>query len=346
MTKKIAIIGGGIAGLVCANYLSDILDITIFEKSRGVSGRTSTRYADAFEFDHGTAYFTARTKQFQTFVQSLCDNNIVAEWNPKIESLSLDKPSFKKLWFEKHYVGFSRMNDITKYLASQITDTHTLRLGTEIQSVQKIADKIILTDKNNTIYDDFDYAVITAPAPQTFHLLPNDFLNRSLVNDVIMSPAYSLMIGSLNTVLQQTSIYDCDDVIVEKIIFNADKPNRNHTVTSIMVHSTPEWAFENVDADVLKMQDILLNRTLELLKIPDFKIDYITTHRWRYAKTQIPMMHSFLWDKDFNIGVCGDWCHDDTLHTTIQGVEAAYHSARKLSQYIINIIEHHSQKHL
>ncbi len=339
--KKIAIIGGGIAGLVCANYLSDILDITIFEKSRGVSGRTSTRYADTFEFDHGAAYFTARTKHFQKFVQSLCDKNIVTEWNPKIESLSLDKPSFKKLWFEKHYVGFSRMNDITKYLASHITDTHTVHLGTEIQSVEKISDKIILTDKNNHVYDDFDYAVITAPAPQTFNLLPNDFLNRSLVNDVILSPAYSLMIGSLDTVSKQTSIYDCDDTMIEKIIFNSDKPNRNHAVTSIMVHATPEWSYANIDADALAMQDILLKRTLGLLKLPHLKIDYITTHRWRYAKTHTPIMQPFLWDNTFNIGVCADWCHDDTLHTTIQGVESAYHSASKLSQHIINFIADH-----
>jgi renalase len=339
--KKIAIIGGGIAGLVCANSLSDTFNITVFEKSRGVSGRTSTRYADAFEFDHGAAYFTARTKKFQKFVQSLCDKNILTEWNPKIESLALDKPAFKKLWFEKHYVGFSRMNDMTKHLASNIADTHTIHLGTEIQSVQKISDKIMLTDKNNRIYDDFDYVVITAPAPQTFNLLPNDFLNRSLVNDVILSPAYSLMIGSYETLSKQTSIYNCDDTMIDTIIVNSDKPNRNHAITSIMVHSTPEWAFENVDADVLTMQNILLNRTLELLKLPNFKIDYITTHRWRYAKADTPMMQAFLWDKNFNIGICADWCHDDTLKTTIQGVEAAYLSASNLSHYFKTIIEHH-----
>ncbi|MEY8870939.1 NAD(P)-binding protein [Francisella philomiragia] len=43
---KVAIIGAGLAGLTAANILKDSVEITIFEKSHGVSGRMSTRYAD------------------------------------------------------------------------------------------------------------------------------------------------------------------------------------------------------------------------------------------------------------------------------------------------------------
>jgi hypothetical protein len=335
--KNIAIIGAGIAGLVCANHLGDKFNITLFEKSRGVSGRSSTRYADMFEFDHGAPYITARTPEFQKFVQSLCQKNIVAEWNPKLESISLDRPSFKKTWFEKHYVGFSRMNDIAKYLASNIADTHTLLLGTEIQTVKKQADKIIITDKQNNIYNNFDCLVITAPAPQAFNLLPSDFNNRSLLGDVIMSPAYSLMIGSLDKLAKKTGVYNCYDAMIDNIIINSDKPNRNHDATAIMVQSTPEWSLQNVDADIPAMQDILLKRTLELLHLPNLKIDYITTHRWRYAKTMIPLNHDFLWDNSLNIGVCADWCHNDAHDTQIQGIESAYLSATLLAKYIMTL---------
>ena len=260
--------------------------------------------------------------------------NIVTEWNPKIESLSLNKDSFKKLWFEKHYVGFSRMNDIAKYLNTQITPHHMVHLGTEIQSVQKHADKIIVTDKNNIMYDNFDYLIMTAPAPQTFKLLPENFKNRSLLNDVVMSPAYSLMIGTHEKLPSKSGVYVCDDAMIDKIIINSDKPNRNHNVTSLMTQSTAEWAYENIDADIPTMQEILLKQTLALLKLPDLKIDYITTHRWRYAKTQTPLKYSFLWDNALNIGICADWCHDETTNTHSQGVEASYLSAYKLVQYL------------
>ena len=67
MKKKIAIIGAGLAGLVCANMLKEKNTITVFEKSRGVGGRMATRYKDSFEFDQGAQYFTAKTPEFQKF---------------------------------------------------------------------------------------------------------------------------------------------------------------------------------------------------------------------------------------------------------------------------------------
>ena len=50
--KRIAIIGAGMSGLTVANQLKDIAKVELFEKSRGVSGRMSTRYAESYQFDH------------------------------------------------------------------------------------------------------------------------------------------------------------------------------------------------------------------------------------------------------------------------------------------------------
>ena len=66
--KKIAIIGAGLSGLVVAKTLGRHNEIHIFEKSRGVGGRMSTRYADPFQFDHGAQFFMARSQQFKEFV--------------------------------------------------------------------------------------------------------------------------------------------------------------------------------------------------------------------------------------------------------------------------------------
>jgi predicted NAD/FAD-dependent oxidoreductase len=333
--KNIAIIGAGIAGLVCAVKLSDTFNVTLFEKSRGVSGRTSTRYADNFEFDHGTPYFTARTQKFKNFVKTLCDEKIIAEWTPKIESVSLQRDSFKKLWFEPHYVGFNRMNDIAKFLASKITDNHKIHLGTEIHQIQKDSDTIKLTDKNNIIYDGFDNVIITAPAVQTFNLLPVDIAYRDHIKDIQMSAAYCLMIGSNTQWTKKTAVFDCDDDMIAKIMVNSHKPNRNNAVTCLVAESMPQWALDNVDADIPTMQEILLQRTLDLLKLPNLQIDFITTHRWRYARPQNHISYPYLWDNDFKIGVCSDWCHSDETDKNIYGVESAYLSAAALSDFLL-----------
>ncbi|AJI69041.1 NAD(P)-binding protein [Francisella tularensis] len=73
---KIAIIGAGIAGLTAAKILKDCAQVIVFEKSRGVSGRMSTRYADPYYFDHGTQYFTAKSTDFKEFLKPMIDNGI------------------------------------------------------------------------------------------------------------------------------------------------------------------------------------------------------------------------------------------------------------------------------
>ena len=64
---RIAVVGAGMSGLVVARRLAAFGNVRVFEKSRGPGGRMLTRYADAFEFDHGAQYFTARSNAFQAF---------------------------------------------------------------------------------------------------------------------------------------------------------------------------------------------------------------------------------------------------------------------------------------
>ena len=57
---RVAIIGAGLAGATLAYELNEAegFEVTIFEKSRGVGGRMSTRYGDSHEYDHGAQFFT------------------------------------------------------------------------------------------------------------------------------------------------------------------------------------------------------------------------------------------------------------------------------------------------
>jgi predicted NAD/FAD-dependent oxidoreductase len=64
-TQHIAIIGVGMAGVVCARTLRQAgHNVTLFEKSRGLGGRMSTRASAFGSFDHGTQYFTVRDPRF------------------------------------------------------------------------------------------------------------------------------------------------------------------------------------------------------------------------------------------------------------------------------------------
>ena len=65
ISQPIAVIGAGLSGLSCAQALAQAgHPVHLFDKSRGPSGRMSTRRssdgATDWQCDHGAQYFTAR----------------------------------------------------------------------------------------------------------------------------------------------------------------------------------------------------------------------------------------------------------------------------------------------
>ena len=84
--SKVAVIGAGISGLVCARLLVEHgMEVTVFEKSRGIGGRMSTRRSpEGYHFDHGAQYFTVREERFRRYVDSWAAEGLVARWEGRI----------------------------------------------------------------------------------------------------------------------------------------------------------------------------------------------------------------------------------------------------------------------
>ena len=129
---NIAIIGGGISGLTVANILRDYANVTIFEKARGVGGRMSTRRTEHFNFDHGAQFFTAKTKEFQSFLDPIIKQDIVQIWNARFVEFEQQNIVHERIWDESypHYVGVPGMNAIAKYLAQDLDISLNTRIAT------------------------------------------------------------------------------------------------------------------------------------------------------------------------------------------------------------------------
>ena len=76
---KIAIIGAGISGITIAKNLKDFAKVSIFEKSQGVGGRMASHRSGTYEFDHGTQFFTAKSKHFKDFIAPLIKINVIQQ---------------------------------------------------------------------------------------------------------------------------------------------------------------------------------------------------------------------------------------------------------------------------
>ena len=71
MTKNIAVIGAGLAGITVASKIKEKFDVKVFEKSKDVGGRMSTRRENQFIFDHGAQFFKIKTIDFKNFLLEL-----------------------------------------------------------------------------------------------------------------------------------------------------------------------------------------------------------------------------------------------------------------------------------
>ena len=115
--RRVAVIGAGMAGASASVALHNAgLSVTLFEKSRGASGRMSTRRTDQWQADHGAQYFTAKSPAFESEVQAWCHKGWAAAWQGRIAKLDFSKTSapgkFEPTPPTPRFVGTPRMTSI------------------------------------------------------------------------------------------------------------------------------------------------------------------------------------------------------------------------------------------
>lgn len=330
MVKSVAVIGGGMSGLTLANGLKNSMSVTVFEKSRGLGGRMSTRRTETHQFDHGAQFFVARSRDFKRFVQSASKNGLVTPWEPRVMTIDPEHKPYTRPWFEPHYVGIPSMNSLIKALANNLTDAGgELRLATHATALRRDHNGWHLQLGDETEAGPFDWVVLTAPAPQCQDLLrdvPEAAHARDFLAPVIMQPCLAFMLTLKTPVsLSPTwQVAETNHSFLRWIADNSSKPGRP-TSNAWVAHATPEWSQGHYDweDEVLCIQ--ATEELSRLTGVPASVMENRVVHRWRYARTQVPAEEASFLDNHARIGLCGDWCLGAR-------VEAAYLSARDLEK--------------
>lgn len=319
--SRIAVIGAGLSGLVLARDLADQGDVVIFDKARGVGGRMATRYAGDYEFDHGAQFFTARSRRFQNFLEPLLRQNVVAPWHARFVELTGDRISASRDWGDDHphYVGVPRMNALAKLLAADLD----VQLSTRATGLRRQGRFWrVLTDGNDDRRD-FDWIVLSAPAPQSAALLPAGTPLFESAAGAAMRACYALMLGidaPPDFPWQAARVLGSD---LSWISVNSSKPGRSGPAT-LVVHSTNAWADEHLEDDQDDVRAHLLGEVERVSGIGTAGIEHVALHRWRYANLPTRRDEVRQIDPERRLAVCGDWC--------LRGrVEAAYLSAARLA---------------
>ena len=98
---RVAVIGAGLAGLVCARSLQDKAEVQVFEKSRGYGGRMATRRHAGHRFDHGAQFFTAKSKTFQDFLRPLIEKGVIERWNARFVEIQGNRITARRHWSDE-----------------------------------------------------------------------------------------------------------------------------------------------------------------------------------------------------------------------------------------------------
>lgn len=328
---KIAIIGAGLSGLTAAKKLKNVADITLFEKSRGVSGRISTRRAEPYQFDHGAQFFKVRSDLFQSFIDPMIEAGVVERWDARFVEIVNGDITQKRQWGADypHYVGVSGMNAVGKWLSQDLV----INCNTRVSNMVKQGNQWSLYDEQDKELGVFDWVISSLPAEQAAVLLPSTSAFDQQLKSVTMKSCFSLMLGFKDDLSLTFDAALVRGVNISWISVNSSKPGRNSDHYCLLVHSTNNWADAHIDDDRVQVLDYLCRQTSDVIGQDVSRADYKAVHGWRFANIDKQNGETHLVDQEACIGVCGDWL--------IQGrVEAAFISGHELANSLLKVIEH------
>jgi renalase len=316
--KKVAIIGAGIAGLSCAQELqSHGMSVDIFEKSRGPSGRMSTRRSNDWSADHGAQYFTARDPRFMQEVQTWVQAGTAVIWKPKLKVYEAGQ------WRESNsqeirYVGTPNMNSPGKHLAKSLS----IQYETTISQLERRDDQWHLRcNENAEINAAYDFVVLAIPAPQAHALLKDiDARASDITSSAQMKACWTMMANLPNQARTDFDAAFINQEIISWICQNESKPMRQGNMWTI--HGSPAWSQDHVELSKEDAQDQMVKCLTDLgLNCQNAQI---SMHRWRYASGGLENPIGFFTLPDIGLGLCGDWLNGGRVEGAwLSGLELA-----------------------
>lgn len=329
MTIKVAIIGAGLAGLSAAHELSELAEVRLFEKSRGLGGRLATRYADAYQFDHGAQHFTAKTDAFQRFLSPIIEKGVIARWDARFAELERSSITDQRQWGEElpHYVGAPKMNAIGKALAEGLNIKRSCR----IETLKRTVDGWELYDDAGASQGHYDWVICSAPAQQAANLLPQGFAHYARVANTKLVGCYAVMLGFAQPLDLPFDAALVKGVDISWISVNSSKPGREETGFSLQVHATNDYSEAHMEADMESVAAHLHREISEVIGHDVRLAEHQAIHRWRYANIDKQQGDAALVDIEKRLIVCGDWC----IHGR---VESAYLSGVAASQALKKVL--------
>ena len=300
--SEFCIIGSGISGATIANLLSKKHKVILFDKARGPGGRSSfKRIKGKIGFDHGTQYFSPKTKEFKKFTKLLINKKILKIWDGNHVFLNSKKKEDKK---HVKIIGKNGNNDICKHLLKKINCNYQSEL-------KKIfyKNKLWHLSFANGKFRSFKSIILTCPFPQTKKLSKN-FINDSFLNKSVKMDANITTMIVIKKNKNSNSSYLFEDTILGWAGNENSKKRFKSKYDLWTLQSTFAWANKMINRNKnnkKKNSKIMIDKFFQLSKIKKTKVNNIYNHGWKYSSNSKKLRIKSYWDPKKNLGICADW---------------------------------------
>lgn len=308
-SPSVAILGAGMAGAMVAYRLAEAgARVRIFDKGRGVGGRTATRRVAerGLQFDHGAQFMRAHGPAFAARL---------ADW----EQRGVAAP-----WAGSRWVGVPDMTAPVRDLLAGLTvasETTIVRIGRDAAGWR-------LTAGSGAEHGPFAAVAVTFPAPQVAALFDASGFALSGVETAAYAPCWSLMLAP--DAESPEAVIEPRDGPIGLIARGSTKPGRP-AGGGLVVHATPEWSRAHLE-DPREAVAVALTGALGDHLGTTLHPTYVVAHRWRYAQVEDTAGRACLYDTDLRLGAAGDWCLGPRI-------EAAHDSGLALAEAILGDLE-------
>lgn len=309
-----AVVGAGLAGTACARGLRAAgVQVTVFDKSRGVGGRLATRrasvalpgHADPVQvgFDHGAPQIVARSPRLRAVLARAQAQGVVAPWAPRVHA-PWPGPT--------HGPGHVALPGMPAFVRHLLGDT-PVRTGAAVQRLQRTrcGGWTLVVDGRET--GRFDQVVLAMPPTQAAALLAghHDLWSEAL-SSWPMTPVWSLM-AVTDEVDWPWDAAEPPTGALTWITRNDRRPGRAHLpgFAVWVAHAHAAWSQGHLDDDPADVAESLAAalRASWPVGAGEVRWHHRAVHRWRYAASNCPPPDArpCWWDGERGLGVCGDF---------------------------------------
>ena len=311
MSKKVLIIGSGIAGIAASLKLKSYgLESTIADKGNFIGGRIGTREEkvgkNTYYFFHGAQFFTAKSNNFKKVINLGIKEHYIKKFG------NFSPPRFR---------GFPTMRNFLSNISGDIN----IQQNIKITGLKKINKKISALDEKSKSWNVFDAVISTIPAPQNLELMNNfPVLKQSLKTssyDACMALMFYFDEHPLK-IPDYFEFYDNPSILS----WMAASNNKRYWTA----HTKGSYSNLNLNNNKLLIKNEILSSIEDFLSALMNKpnINFSSLHVWKYAKIKQIVVGEQI-DPEFPIAIAGDFMEGPN-------VESAFISGEKAAELIFN----------